>query len=1511
MAASDAFYRPQATLNKIFAATSALMLVTVVWMFADDFNRGYKKDQRAFRSVEEELNKRAVLAQAPDEEAAKKIAESEAQVVASRTQVARLKRLVDDATRDVAPKRATLEVKLREIKADFDSRTSYFNLAEEKFGPDHPETQRFKAEAEAKWAELEKRRPDLEAMDQQIVAERKLPRDLDGQSVSLDQAEKHLKDLEADHKKLTAEFDRYLKMTAAKRWKWSDSFRALPVLDAFASPVKINQTFHDDLPIDYGGFKYVTRYDRCTTCHLGIDKANYDRATLTRLTLDPGNDAELQTTVADARRALELRQEVNKDKSQDVNVLAARNLEPQKVGLSASQVSAFAAHPRLDLFVGAETPHPAEKFGCTICHSGQGSATSFNDAAHTPNDVPTRELWVHDKGWQAVHTGDWEFPMHPKRFVESSCLKCHHQVESLIHDGNRNEADTLVKGYNLVRELGCFGCHEIAGTKSGRAVGPDLRLESDPPLESLPPAEQAKRLADTANPPGLQRKVGPSLNRIAEKTTPEWAMKWLKAPRAFRPDTKMPHFYLQANNVASALPDDQKKFPDVEIRAVTQYLFGESRKRVEAINAAAAKVKELESKLHSAELPSDEREKITAELSAARAVVTAPGNDVLLGGEKLASEDKATRDEKAKFGRNLFATKGCVACHKHSELETAGPDVEIVDPVTKQNVVQKQPPMVGESDFGPELSGLAIKLQGEMGRAWLIQWLLDPTVHSPRTLMPNVHLTKDEAEKIAAWLLSQSGKAPAEWDTVSVDDVDRETVEAMLRMYLRKAGMTTRETEALIKQGSKEAVAMRPADADEHLLAGSPSLEHQLTYIGKKAIGNLGCYGCHNIPGFEHAKPIGVGLNDWGKKDVDRIAFEDGDRYVRERFHTVELRDDPENPSLPAKQWTPGDGNDKPLEQFAPYMTDKQPPYEQFFAEMLPHGHHRKREGFLHLKLMSPRTFDYNRVREWNDRARMPQFKFARTHPNEGESPEAYRIRADKEEAVAREAVMTFVLGLVAEPIPMKFINQPSGDRADVVKGRQVIEKYNCASCHMIRPGQYELSLSADKITLPDGTKVTNKAAVLKALMFAHSKYVANEQSKDHPFPEHVAWGPVKQPSADKIIVRGLLTINEIDEDQNQGPSLRPTQAVGFTDAEGKKQVIPASPTTGIPFVAAAMHEQAAPLGGSWGLRLKAFLSLVDSKLYGDEQPINKVDDVGKAADGYAAMPPTLHYEGERVQPDWLYQFLLNPSRLRKIPPLQMPKFSLSPAEAMALVNYFSAVNRMDNPGLGLTSPYVKIPQRDEAYLLGKTKEYVARLKANNLFDDRVKEMKPAWEQAAKEQLTAAEFRLAAMKAAKDDAKAADAQKEVDSLRRQIDTGEFPEQKARWETHYAYVADAWKMVTYPGNLCLTCHQVGPAIPSEYRAPNLQLAADRLRPEWTARWIAFPQRLLPYTSLMQPQYTPEEAKKHYQDDRVFIGDATQQIEATRDLLFLFPMVQDSPAIKFRIGPAAFAPAPEKK
>ena len=72
--------------------------------------------------------------------------------------------------------------------------------------------------------------------------------------------------------------------------------------------------------------------------------------------------------------------------------------------------------------------------------------------------------------------------MTPERFIESNCLKCHHEVVELEPSERFPEppAPKLVQGYHLVREFGCYGCHEINGFDGPtKRIGPDLRTGTE------------------------------------------------------------------------------------------------------------------------------------------------------------------------------------------------------------------------------------------------------------------------------------------------------------------------------------------------------------------------------------------------------------------------------------------------------------------------------------------------------------------------------------------------------------------------------------------------------------------------------------------------------------------------------------------------------------------------------------------------------------------------------------------------------------------------------------------------------------------------------------------------------------------------------------------------------------------------------------------------------------------------------------------------------------------------
>ncbi len=446
-------------------------------------------------------------------------------------------------------------------------------------------------------------------------------------------------------------------------------------------------------------------------------------------------------------------------------------------------------------------------------------------------------------------------------------------------------------------------------------------------------------------------------------------------------------------------------------------------------------------------------------------------------------------------GKVLFTTKGCLACHSHEGTESG------------------DTPVVGEANFGPNLSRIKAKIKPEMdgvpARRWLYQWILNPNIHHPRTRMPVTRLTDSEALLVADWLLSQPANGYDEKDPAAPD---HKTLVSLARVFLAKApGITRAEGEECLKETGdigfeQSKLRFLARDAEEHRLLKSE--DKKVTdddlkwYIGKKSLSRMGCFACHDVPGFEQAKPIGTALNDWGKKDPERLAFEDAESYAAKTFNIVPARQTKkdleelikkkdrearvkeilaksEDDRTNEEKWeladltTDGAKLREPIteeekaevkelrERLAKgplwgYDKDKAPYEKQFFDAL----EHHTRNGFLHLKLMEPRSFDYNRARVWDDRLRMPQFQFGRSRKHKDESDDDFKVRQSQEEAEAREAVMTFILGLTAENIAGKYIAKPAGDRGAEVKGRQLLDKYNCIGCHQARSNVFEFKLT-------------------------------------------------------------------------------------------------------------------------------------------------------------------------------------------------------------------------------------------------------------------------------------------------------------------------------------------------------------------------------------------------------------------------------------------------------------------
>ncbi|HMD98176.1 MAG TPA: c-type cytochrome [Terriglobia bacterium] len=94
--------------------------------------------------------------------------------------------------------------------------------------------------------------------------------------------------------------------------------------------------------------------------------------------------------------------------------------------------------------------HPVDRFGCTVCHHGQGAATNFRDAK--AEDV------------------FWDYPLLPPEMTEATCATC--------HDPDKLPAEQvplLREGKRLYAEKGCGACHKLGGR--GGTLGPSLESE--------------------------------------------------------------------------------------------------------------------------------------------------------------------------------------------------------------------------------------------------------------------------------------------------------------------------------------------------------------------------------------------------------------------------------------------------------------------------------------------------------------------------------------------------------------------------------------------------------------------------------------------------------------------------------------------------------------------------------------------------------------------------------------------------------------------------------------------------------------------------------------------------------------------------------------------------------------------------------------------------------------------------------------------------------------------------
>ena len=697
-------------LNLLFALTSIAMLVAFSAMVWDDYDREWKKHQIAFNRLEVQQT------QKQRDEALGKVDASrrkaiEEQLAKGQQEMAARRAEIDKARAEAAKAHNdwyAVDQDFRFTKADIDVKRYEYEEAAHKGLASATRHKKQFDDLERKWADLRVKLEEVTAREAAANA-------------TLAELEKTYLEAEKAQKEAFAEYSRLNDKLQKIQEGFVFQVRNLPVLDMANPSLKVQQIMPANLYDDVI-FSPTPKVDRCTTCHLGIDKKGFENA-------------------------------------------------PQP----------FTSHPDIDVYLRG--PHPIEKIGCTVCHQGRGRATSFVNAVHTPVTKEQEHAWGKYSGTKEYERWHlWDQPMLAKGTTEAQCLKCHQGVVEVPRASKLNAGLVLVERYGCVgchkirgwenlRKVGPDLSKIASKTsedwiyrwiKEPRAFRPTRMPQQwgvrtpdkrTPELDARDDAEanaavaylmdRSARIAFPSPPPGDRdngrqlfesvgclachrvgddrrgvdglpmaafRTHGPNLDGSGTKLRAGWVYAWIRYPKGVWPETRMPNLRLTEKEAAD----------------ITAYLMSLKNDDFMARPRPA---------LEGARRDVMVREYLLAQYSIKQV------------DEKLAAMDD--RQRTLFLGERTLFRGGCFGCHAIPGFEKATPiGTELTEQGSK---------LVERLDFGFQHERIPHTLP-----AWLHQKLMEPRIFDvdkekkPDELlrMPKFHFTPEEADAIVTAVLS-------------------------------------------------------------------------------------------------------------------------------------------------------------------------------------------------------------------------------------------------------------------------------------------------------------------------------------------------------------------------------------------------------------------------------------------------------------------------------------------------------------------------------------------------------------------------------------------------------------------------------------------------------------------------------------------------------------------------------------------------------------------------------------
>jgi cytochrome c2 len=435
---------------------------------------------------------------------------------------------------------------------------------------------------------------------------------------------------------------------------------------------------------------------------------------------------------------------------------------------------AFTSHPEPELL----TIHDPEKFGCSPCHQGNGRATTSVEKAHGNYE-------------------HWLWPLFPKENAQAGCQTCH-AADMVLATGDL-QFETINNGKDLFRQRGCNGCHRYEGydkePEDLNSIGQQIKQIETQKKDNLKQAAYLMKEADNAQ-------TNEEANRLNTQAVD------LRVA-----DSKLDGRLQQLDFQSHSLMQDMKKIgpnlKDVRLKLNRNWIPAWLKKPTDFRPTT---------KMPNFRLTDHQIQAISA----------------FIWQSALTDPLPKHKPGNAAHGKELFETRGCLACHSIGEgdqmqggtfaanLTRVGEKANY-DYLVRwiHNARERTRPYCPyeKKDIGPEdYAKKGLTYQFDLQHSKCPNDGHELQVQN-MTVMPSLRLSPEDAEDIATFLISQKKQEPSSYpDAAFMDD---------------------------------------------------PNLKEE----GKKWVRFYGCSGCHEIAGMEEEGRIGTELTFEGSKPIERLDF--------------------------------------------------------------------------------------------------------------------------------------------------------------------------------------------------------------------------------------------------------------------------------------------------------------------------------------------------------------------------------------------------------------------------------------------------------------------------------------------------------------------------------------------------------------------------------------------------------------------------------------------------------------